>query len=104
MEQLAHAPKTFSAPCLYNMASSGKTPDLSAAEMEDLGFGIAIFPGVAVSAAIPAMARVLRMLKDTGDIRPLRNELTPFANISTSWEWRRCRRSRPGTPSMMPPA
>ena len=78
MEQLAHAPKAHGVPCLYNMASSGKTPDLSAAEMEDLGFGIAIFPGVAVSAAIPAMARVLRVLKDTGDIRPLRNELTPF--------------------------
>ena len=78
MEQLAFAPKHFGVPCLFNMAGSGKTPDLSAAEMEALGFGIAIFPGVTISAAIPAMTRALDMLKETGDIRPMRNDLTPF--------------------------
>jgi len=78
MEQLAFAPTHFSAPCLFNMASSGKTPDLSAAEMQALGFALAIFPGVTIWAAIPAMTRVLDMLKETGDIRPMRNDLTPF--------------------------
>ncbi len=78
VEQLSFAPKHFRAPCLYNMASSGKTPDLPAHEMQALGFAIAIFPGVTISAAIPAMARALAMLKETGDLGPLRNELTPF--------------------------
>ena len=78
MEQLAFAPKHFGVPCLFNMAGSGKTPDLSAAEMEALGFGIAIFPGITMSAAVPAMTRALGMLKETGDVRPMRNEFIPF--------------------------
>ncbi len=78
MEQLAFVPRHFGVPCLFNMAASGKTPDLSAAEMQALGFGIAIFPGLTMSAAIPAMTRALETLRRTGDIRPMQNEFTPF--------------------------
>lgn len=78
MEQLAEVPRLFQAPCLYNMASSGKTPEISAGEMQELGFALAIFPGVTVSAAIRAMERVLARLRSTGEIRELHNDLTPF--------------------------
>ena len=78
MDQLAEVPRRFQAPCLYNMASSGKTPELSTGEMQRLGFAIVIYPGVTVSAAILAMRRVLARLRETGDIAALGDELVPF--------------------------
>ena len=47
-------------PLLYNMAASGKTPDLAADELGRLGFKLAIFPNWVILAAIPAMQSVLR--------------------------------------------
>ncbi len=78
MEQLAAVPKIFETPCLYNMASSGKTPEISTQEMQALGFAIVIYPGVTVSAAIQAMEQALSTLKEKGDSRDLRDSLTPF--------------------------
>jgi len=78
MEQLAEAPKLFKAPLLYNMASSGKTPFLPTEEIEALGFGVVIYPNFVVLAAIPAIRRTLRHLKQTGDVAALVNDLVTF--------------------------
>ena len=78
MEQLAEVPRRFRAPCLFNMASSGKTPELSTRQMQELGFAIVIYPGVTVSAAILAMRRVLDRLRESGEIAALRDDLVPF--------------------------
>ena len=78
MEQLAAVPKMFGLPCLYNMASSGKTPEIPTRDMEALGYAIAIFPGIAISAAIQAMRNALTVLKETGDIAVLQGQLTSF--------------------------
>ena len=78
MDQLAEVPRRFRAPCLFNMASSGKTPELSTRQMQELGFAIVIYPGVTVSAAILAMRRVLDRLRESGEIAELRDDLVPF--------------------------
>lgn len=78
MEQLAEAPKLFSKPLLYNMASSGKTPFLPTDEIARLGFGCVIYPNFVVLAAIPAIQRTLRHLKETGDVASLANEIVSF--------------------------
>ncbi len=78
MDQLAEVPRRFRAPCLFNMASSGKTPELSTRQMQELGFAIVIYPGVTVSAAILAMRRVLDRLRESGEIAALRDDLVPF--------------------------
>ena len=78
MEQLAEAPKLFEKPLLYNMASSGKTPFLPTAEIESLGFGVVIYPNFVVLAAIPAIQRTLRHLKETGDVAALTNDIVSF--------------------------
>jgi hypothetical protein len=46
-------------PLLYNMAASGKTPDLPADELGKLGFRLAIYPNWVILAAIPAMQDLL---------------------------------------------
>lgn len=77
-EHLAQAPKLFGVPLLYNLASSGKTPFLSAEEIQALGYGVVIYPNYALLAAIPAVRRALASLRDTGSIKPMLNEIASF--------------------------
>lgn len=68
VEQLAQVPKRYPVPALYNMGGSGKTPFLSAAEIEALGFKVVIYPNFIMRAAIQAAQGVLRELKATGSL------------------------------------
>ena len=65
-------------PLLYNMAASGKTPDLAAEELGRLGFKLAIYPNWMLLAAIPAMQSALRELKRAGSIAHLREKVATF--------------------------
>lgn len=78
MDMLEKAPKLFKAPLLYNMASSGKTPFLPTDQIEQLGFGVAIYPNFVLLAAIPAIQRTLRHLKETGDVASLVKDIATF--------------------------
>jgi len=53
-------------PTMANMADGGKTPIVSAAELEQLGFAGAIFPASTALAAGAAVDKMLRNLKDRG--------------------------------------
>ncbi|MGE5526419.1 MAG: isocitrate lyase/PEP mutase family protein [Rhodospirillaceae bacterium] len=68
VEQLAAVPKRYRVPALYNMGGSGKTPLLSAAEIEALGFRVVIYPNFIMRAQIHAAQGVLRALKTTGSL------------------------------------
>ena len=81
MEEVETIPKTFSRPTLYNMAMSGKTPVLPASEIEALGFGVVIYPGLSLSAAVPAIRRALAELRETGGIDPARNDMSGFRDF-----------------------
>ncbi len=54
-------------PLLMNRGGGGKTPALSAAELERMGFRIVIFPGDLQKAAGKAMIEILSILKETGN-------------------------------------
>ena len=69
-------------PLLYNMAASGKTPDLSADELGRLNFRLAIYPNWLILAAIPAMQHLLRELKRTGGISHLRDKVATFKQFT----------------------
>ena len=69
-------------PLLYNMAASGKTPDLDNAAMARLGFRLAIFPNWLILAAIPAMRRMLRELKAKGSVADIRGEVATFRELT----------------------
>ena len=81
MEEVETIPKTFSRPTLYNMAMSGKTPVLSASEIEALGFGVVIYPGLSLSAAIPAIRRALAELRETGGLQASNAEMASFRDF-----------------------
>ena len=69
-------------PLLYNMAASGKTPDLPADELGKLGFRIAIYPNWVILAAIPAMQNLLGELKRTGSIAHMRDKVATFKQFT----------------------
>jgi len=69
-------------PLLYNMAASGKTPDLAADELGTLGFRLAIYPNWIILAAIPAMQAMLRELKRSGSIAGMRKNATTFKEFT----------------------
>ena len=69
-------------PLLYNMAASGKTPDLPADELGKLGFKLSIYPNWVLLAAIPAMQNILRELKKTGSIAHMRDKCANFKEFT----------------------
>ena len=80
-EQLAAVPRSFRVPTLFNMSSSGKTPFLSAQEIQKLGFKVVIYPNFMLLAAVTAAQGVLRELKKTGSIAGLANKITTFTEL-----------------------
>lgn len=59
----------------------GKTPVLSVKELESMGFKIAHFPGVAWTAAIKAMQRVLKELMERGSLESVADEMVSFQEM-----------------------
>ena len=81
MEEIEAIPRAFTRPTLYNMAMSGKTPVLPAREIEALGFGVVIYPGLSLSAAIPAIRRALAELRETGGIEASSADMASFRDF-----------------------
>jgi 2-methylisocitrate lyase-like PEP mutase family enzyme len=56
-------------PCLANMVHQGKTPVLPPAELEAIGYRMAVYPVVALTAIIHAMRQGFAALKAGNDAR-----------------------------------
>jgi len=80
-DQLAAVPRSFRVPTLFNMASSGKTPFLSAEEIQQLGFKVVIYPNFMLLAAVTAARSVLQELKRTGSIADVAKRVTSFTEL-----------------------
>ncbi|MEW6442492.1 MAG: isocitrate lyase/PEP mutase family protein [bacterium] len=76
-EDLEAVPRRCSeVPCM--MTVGPLTPALSIREIEKLGYSIAIFPVICVSASVPAMLEALRRFRETGEPSPTQEELMPL--------------------------
>ncbi len=69
-------------PLLFNMASSGKTPDIPADELDRMGFKLANFALYGILAAIPAVQHMLAELKRSGTISHLRKQMATFKEMT----------------------
>ena len=79
--QLKKIPKLFNKkPLLINM--SPRTPNLPVEELKEMGYAIAIFPGVCLAAAILACREDIRLLKETGRQREFKEVLQSFAELN----------------------
>jgi 2-methylisocitrate lyase-like PEP mutase family enzyme len=68
-------------PLLANMVEGGKTPMKSAAELEALGYRIAIFPGGLVRGMAKFMVEYLAALKATGSTTAFRDRMYEFNGL-----------------------
>ena len=50
---------------VINLVEGGRTPSLPTAELEEMGFGVALFANLALLASVGGMQRTLRELHET---------------------------------------
>jgi 2-methylisocitrate lyase-like PEP mutase family enzyme len=75
--------QTFSGkPLVANMVEKGRTPVLSKADLEKLGYKIAIFPVTALLASVQAMTQVYEQFKSTGSSVDQAVDLYDFGELS----------------------
>ena len=84
IEQMKAIAAAFGArvPLLANMVEGGRTPLSSAAELEALGFRVAIFPGALVRAHAHMATRFLASLREHGSTLPWRGEMLDFDGLN----------------------
>jgi 2-methylisocitrate lyase-like PEP mutase family enzyme len=63
VEEMRRFCATIRKPCMANMVTGGKTPVLPPAELETIGFKLAAYPLVVLSAAVAAMQQAIAALQ-----------------------------------------
>jgi 2-methylisocitrate lyase-like PEP mutase family enzyme len=79
MERIGRA---FDVPLVANMVEGGRTPILSRAELEKLGFKLAIFPASGFLAMGAAVRSIYGKIRSTGSSKSWNGELYPFNDFS----------------------
>jgi 2-methylisocitrate lyase-like PEP mutase family enzyme len=69
-------------PLMANMVEGGKTPPLSAAELESMGFALVIFPGGIVRALARIASEYYASLAARGTSEPFRSRMLDFTRLN----------------------
>lgn len=91
MADIEAMPKRVRGPCLINISSGGKTPEISLETAERLGYAIAILPGILLRGILDSCDRLLADLKQ-GKLPPAASggPATLFARFGAAeWDERR---------------
>lgn len=78
VEELAAVPKAIDKPVLANMVETGLTPLLSAPELQELGYGVVIFPGGLARFLTRQAQGLLQTLKETGTTESYMDRMNSF--------------------------
>ena len=93
IEEVQAAPREVSGPCLLNIVRGGKTPDVDFARAKEMGYRIAIVPGLLFIQVIGACEQALAAMKAEGRHPVPIADLNPadaFAKVGAAeWEPRR---------------
>jgi 2-methylisocitrate lyase-like PEP mutase family enzyme len=65
LEEVAAVPRLVKGPCLLNVVRGGKTPDLDLGEAEQMGYKLAIVPGLLIKNVVGICEKMLDELKAT---------------------------------------
>lgn len=82
IDKLRQIPKLVNAPILANMIEGGKTPVLSAEELQSLGFAIAIYPLSTLYVMTKAVKDLLYELKNTGTTQGKIKDMVDFPEFN----------------------
>jgi len=75
LDDLKRVTASVDAPCLVNVDAGGRLGELTAAEIEQLGLRVAIYPGLARGAAGFAMRDALAALQRDGNTGAVRERM-----------------------------
>ena len=84
IEEMKEITRSFDKPILVNMADGGRTPILSAAELQDIGFAAAIFPATGFLAAGEALRQSYEFLdknKSSKDLHVPMHDFKAFSDL-----------------------
>jgi carboxyvinyl-carboxyphosphonate phosphorylmutase len=82
VEELKKVANEIDAPLVANMIEDGVTPNLSASQLLQIGYKVAVFPLSAIYSATFAMRQVLTELKNTGATKEARNIMVTFRDFN----------------------
>lgn len=82
IEEMKIITSEFKVPVLANMVEGGRTPLLSAKELEKLGYDIVIFPTASTYMVAQSMKRLMEELMKTGTTEHLIKEMIPFSEFN----------------------
>lgn len=74
-EEVERAAKNLDIPLLFNFVETGKSPLLSASELEDFGFKIVIYPASALLSVTHVVGQVMAQLKEHGTTSHLMDQM-----------------------------
>ncbi len=83
--ELQEIRRRIAKPLLANMVENGKTPLLSAAQLQALGYNVVVFPVCAVYTVVQALGALWRELKETGTTAGFvgAGRMTSFADFNS---------------------
>ena len=81
-EEMRRIGQSFDVPLVANMVERGRTPVLSQAELESIGYKIAIFPVTALLASVQAMTAVYQQFKQHGSSAGGQTPLYDFGELT----------------------
>jgi 2-methylisocitrate lyase-like PEP mutase family enzyme len=82
VEEMRKITSSFHQPLLANMVEGGRTPVLSKAELEELGYKIGLFPGSGFLAAGAALRAVYQHLHDRGSTADFKGAIHDFTDFT----------------------
>ena len=74
--------QTFDLPCVANMVEGGRTPILTKQELQDIGYGLAIFPATAFLAAAASFESLYDTFQKDGSSTQVKTPLYDFQKFS----------------------
>ncbi len=81
MEEVRAIPKKIHGPCLLNVVQGGKTPVIRLKDAEEMGYKIAILPGLLLRAAVQAFDQALDSVKTHHVAPDYLNNTSPQQNF-----------------------
>jgi len=82
LEEMKLITSSFDIPVLANMVEGGRTPLMTAQELQELGYGLVIFPTSSTYITAQAVTRVMQELKTTGTTQAMMGEMIPFQQFN----------------------
>lgn len=81
-EELEYIASSFKVPVLANMVEGGRTPLLSAEELEKLGFSLVIYPTASVYITAAAVKRLMEHIMREGTTKGLIGDMISFEDFN----------------------